>query len=303
EPRFGSTENCRTNRPVRVNSTISLGTLGSWLTAGSALATSRSPFGAKISPRGPCRCAASPYTTVPVPRFDLVFPALWSAKIVSSISEATKRVSRNWSYASPAGPTTTAAVSGPKPYPEPIVTAFRTETPPWSKVTSRRVIGPSKTLETNSCAKEPWSLIAIPHGPLMSSGMPRFVTTWLLASKTYSPPDLAVFEVPSVVSTEPAKTNPARTRPRALVNPIGGVPSKNGPVFPLRGSMVMIVLPRPWRLVLLKFEISISPGVKMPPGGKSGGTNARPYGVKSRLGGGVGARRGRDGWWCFVRGP
>ena len=52
-PRFGSTEYCRTNCPLRVNSTISLGSFGSWVTAGSALATRRSRFGAKIRPNGP----------------------------------------------------------------------------------------------------------------------------------------------------------------------------------------------------------------------------------------------------------
>src|SRR5262249_27151255 len=169
--------------------------------------------------------------------------------------------------------------------------------PPWSKVTSRRVTVPSKTLETNSCAKEPWSLMASPQGPLMSLCIPRFPTTWPLGSSTNSPPDWAVSEVPLVVNTEPAKTSPARTRPRALVNPIGGGPPQDRPVFPLRGSMVMIVLPRPWKVVSLKFEISISPGFKPPPpDGKSGGTNARPYGFRSPLDGTVETWRGRNGF-------
>src|SRR5262249_31207624 len=57
-----------------------------------------------------------------------------------------------------------------------------------------------------------------PRTALNSEGATRqiLVTTCPLASRTYNPPDLAVAEVPSVVSTEPAKTRPAWTRPSAF---------------------------------------------------------------------------------------
>jgi len=36
------------------------------------------------------------------------------------------------------------------------------------------------------------------------------------------------------------------------------------------------VLPRPWRLVPLKFETSIWPGFRTPPDGKTAGTKTKP---------------------------
>jgi hypothetical protein len=54
DPGAGSTENCETNCPPAVNSTISLGWFGSGFTA-SPCVEIKSPFRANASPRGPCR--------------------------------------------------------------------------------------------------------------------------------------------------------------------------------------------------------------------------------------------------------
>src|SRR5438046_10433791 len=98
--------------------------------------------------------------------------------------------------------------------------------------------------------------MARPQGPLISLDAPNVVTTCPLASSTYSPPDAAVLEVPSWVNTDPAKTSPACTTPRALVKPMGGVPWKNNPGWPLWGAMVMSEHPA----TMVRRSLQVEPG-------------------------------------------
>src|SRR5258708_37342697 len=79
--------NSLTNSPDLVNSTISLGWVGSPLTA-SPLALSKFPLGANTNAKGPRSCAPAKIG-VPFVTNDAAFPALGTAKIVLSAVDAT----------------------------------------------------------------------------------------------------------------------------------------------------------------------------------------------------------------------
>src|ERR1700687_428912 len=106
------------------------------------------------------------------------------------------------------------------------------------------------------------------------------------------------WHVPSVDGKLQTRTNPLCRTCKAVVSPSGAVPPKNWNTGIVGGTSTMVV-PVPWRfMLLLKFEIKISPGLIVPPVGNPGGTNATPYGFTSPLLGTVDTARtgpGRNG--------
>ena len=92
-----STLNSLTNSPDLVNSTISLGWVGSPLTA-SPLAVGRFPFGANTNAKGPRRCRFAKIRVPVVLPSDVVFPACDTAKILCKLRLFQSQCSEMWRH-------------------------------------------------------------------------------------------------------------------------------------------------------------------------------------------------------------
>ncbi len=133
---------------------------------------------------------------------------------------------------------------------------------------------PFKTLETKICAMPPRSLMVRSHGPSSNVGSANVVTTLPLPSTICRAPGPTTL-VPFFVGTLPTTTNPARNAPSAVVKPssllVKKVTALPGCATAPFGVSLMMVVPSPCRFfLLLKFETSTSPGVKVPAGNPSG---------------------------------